>query len=128
MAKQLKFRRFESYLANMWSRYQNLVQAGFLILLRVQKTNKTFSPANTKSVVDNVGQFWPKWPKMAKIYKFLHFKVHAPLYDGTVASTESDLKCKNFNILAIFGHFGQNWPILSTTDLVLAGIIIIFDF
>ena len=42
-------------------------------------------------------------------------------YDGTVASTESDLKCMNFNILAIFGHFGQNWPTLSTTGLVLTG-------
>ena len=52
----------------------------------------------------------------------------APLYDGTVASTESNLKCKNFNILAIFGHFVQNWSILSTTDLVIAGKIIVFDF
>ena len=49
----------------------------------------------------------------------------SPLYDGTVASTESDLKCKNFNILAIFG---QNWVILSTTDLRVAVKIIIFDF
>ena len=45
----------------------------------------------------------------------------SPLYDGTVASTDSDLKCKNFNILAIFAYFGRIWIIFSTTDLILAG-------
>ena len=52
----------------------------------------------------------------------------APLYDGTVASTDSDLKCKNFKILTILAHFGQNWLILSTTDLGVSVKIIIFHF
>ena len=48
--------------------------------------------------------------------------------DGTIATTESDLKCRNFNVSAIFGHFGQNWPILSTIEIVVAGKILVLDF
>ena len=104
----------------MWSRYQNLVQAGFLILLRIQKTNKTFSPVNTKPVVDNVGQFWLKWPKNGQNIEILTFQVTLCRCDCSVIQ-KCTLKCKNLNNLTIFGHFCQNWPILSITDLVLAG-------
>ena len=99
---------FRSNLCNCgWSRYQNLVQAGFLILLRIQKTNKTFSPADTKSLVDNVGQFWPPWPNLAKIFKFRRFKEYLCMTDQPQLQRLAWLEMSKF---VSCGQIWSDWP------------------
>ena len=45
----------------------------FSPISRVNIPNVMFSHATTKYVFDKFGHIWPKWSKMAKIYKDGHF-------------------------------------------------------